>query len=70
MYAVEFSIPDSPCVIFFHQPFNGEIMGRVLSNIHTSLLRSPRPLFLTYVNLLFHDLFMRQAGMRVLRTRD
>jgi len=70
MDAVEFSIPDTPCAIFFYQPFNGEIMERVLSNIHTSLLGSPRPLFLIYVNPHLHDLFMQQPGMRVLHTRD
>jgi len=69
MDAAEFSIPQSPCVLFFYNPFKGETMDRVLANVRTSLTRSPRPLFVVYVNPLLHDVFMRQPGMRLIKTR-
>jgi len=46
MHAIQFSIPDTPCVIFLYQPFNRETMERVLSNIHASRLSSPPALIL------------------------
>jgi SAM-dependent methyltransferase len=67
--ALDFSIPDSPCVLFFYHPFKRDVMEPVLVNIHTSLLHHPRPLFLIYVNPLLDELLMRQPGMRLLRER-
>jgi SAM-dependent methyltransferase len=68
--AAEFSIPDSPCVLFFYNPFRGETMNRVLSNIQESLTRQPRPIFVVYVNPILHDIFIRQPGMRLVKAGD
>jgi SAM-dependent methyltransferase len=70
MDAVEFSIPESPCVLFFYNPFQDETMDRVLSNIQVSLTRSPRPLFVVYVNPVLHEVFIRQPGMRLVKARN
>jgi SAM-dependent methyltransferase len=67
MDAAEFSIPETPCVLYFYNPFRGETMDRVLSNIQASLTRAPRPLFLVYVNPVLHDVFMRKPGMRLIK---
>ena len=67
--ATEFSIPDSPCVLFFYNPFLGETMDRVLSNIRASLTRTQRPVFVVYVNPILHDVFLRQPGMRLINSR-
>lgn len=69
MDAREFSIPESPCVLFFYNPFRGEIMETVLSRIRSSLECSPRQLFLVYVNPVLHDLFVDQPGMQVVKSR-
>jgi SAM-dependent methyltransferase len=68
MDAKEFSIPETPCVLYFYNPFKGQTMDRVLSNIQESLLRSPRPLFLVYVHPVLHHVFIRQPGLRLLKS--
>ncbi len=70
MDATEFSLPASPCILFFYNPFKGETMDRVVSNIQASLTRSPRPLFVIYVSPLLHEVFIRQHGMRLVKTRS
>ena len=42
--AVEFVIPDDVTVIYFFNPFGGEVLVEVLNNIRTSLRRRPRAL--------------------------
>ena len=39
-----FVIPPSPLTIFFWNPFAGEILERVLENIHASYRKHPRPI--------------------------
>jgi SAM-dependent methyltransferase len=68
MDAKEFSIPETPCVIYFYNPFKGQTMDRVLSNVQESLLRSPRPVFLVYVHPVLHDVFIRQPGLSLLKS--
>lgn len=67
--AVDFPIPNSPCVFFFYNPFRGQTMERVLANIRAALQSTaPRKFFLIYVNPVMHDLFLQQAGMRLVRS--
>lgn len=68
MDAQEFQIPETPCVLYFYNPFKGRIMERVLSNIRGSLLRVARPLFLIYVNPCLHEVFVRQPGLSLLKS--
>jgi SAM-dependent methyltransferase len=68
MDAADYSVPNTPCVLFFYNPFRGETMNRVLSNIAASLARWPRPVFIIYVNPILHDLFLGQPGLRLLRS--
>jgi precorrin-6B methylase 2 len=40
--AAEFDIPNDVTVIYFYNPFRGEVLHRVMANIHQSLNRHPR----------------------------
>ena len=57
--AVEFAIPDGDLVCFFYNPFDAEIMNRVLGNIHEACLRQPRSLAIAYRNPVCADVFER-----------
>lgn len=46
--AIEFPIPDGPCVLFFYSPFKGPVMSKVLSNIKKSVDSNPRKVIIVY----------------------
>ena len=46
--ALLFAIPDAMTIACFYNPFQGEIFKAVLANIHSSLERQPRPLWVVY----------------------
>ncbi|MBK1674847.1 hypothetical protein CKO35_16445 [Ectothiorhodospira shaposhnikovii] len=46
--AAEFSLPDTPLVLYFFDPFRGQVMAQVLDNIRASFVRLPRPIHLIY----------------------
>jgi hypothetical protein len=48
MDAAEFPIPEVPVVLFFHSPFKGLVMERVLGNILTSFAAHPREIVLIF----------------------
>ena len=50
MDATAFTLPVDPLVCYFFNPFDADIMQRVLSNIRNSLARAPRDLFVVYYN--------------------
>ncbi|MGB6232555.1 MAG: hypothetical protein WBF46_03705 [Candidatus Acidiferrales bacterium] len=68
MDARDFSIPQTPCVLFFYNPFIGAIMEKVLSNIRESLRAHPRPAFVIYLNPRLHEAFMRKNGVELVRS--
>jgi SAM-dependent methyltransferase len=43
-----FQIPNDPCVLYLFNPFQEEIMRKVLANIQQSLQESPRDLYIVY----------------------
>ena len=47
--AVNYAIPEGPVVLFFYNPFKGELLARVLGNIFRSLEESPREVRLIHV---------------------
>jgi SAM-dependent methyltransferase len=69
MDATEFSIPESPCVLFFYNPFPAQTMECVLRNTLASLRRVPRPIFVIFANPTLKYLFLQQPGMRLIRSR-
>lgn len=40
--AVDYALPQGPLVLFFYNPFKGELLARVLGNIWRSLEQNPR----------------------------
>jgi hypothetical protein len=48
--AMCYSIPDEKCVFYFFNPFDDQVLAKVVSNIEESYDRRPRKMFLLYVN--------------------
>jgi hypothetical protein len=70
MDAAQFAIPETPCVLFLYNPFQGPIMEQVLSNVRTSLQSFRRPWFIAYVNPVLHDLLIREPSLRLFKSGD
>lgn len=64
MNASEFTIPDSPCVLYFFHPFGEETMSRVVRNIECSYRRNPRPMIVLYYHPRVGDLLKRHTFLR------
>jgi SAM-dependent methyltransferase len=47
--AVSYAVPADADYFFFFHPFEGEVMARVIKNIHTSLLDHPRQITILYI---------------------
>ena len=47
--AATFRLPNAPLVILLYNPFVGEVMRKVVSNIENSVTHSPRPVFVLYM---------------------
>jgi hypothetical protein len=43
--AVEYEVPDEPCVLYFYNPFAEPILRRVLASIRDSVAARPRPVY-------------------------
>jgi SAM-dependent methyltransferase len=69
MDAAEFSIPETPLVCFFYNPFKDEIMARVLKNIEASLKRNPRDLIIVYLYPEAEHLFQKKSFLVNTRRR-
>jgi SAM-dependent methyltransferase len=48
--ARDFRVPDDVTVIYFWNPFSGEILGQVLANIRQSIVESPRTVTLLHLS--------------------
>ena len=55
--AVEFEIPDDPCVFFLFNPFERPVLEQVVDNIRVSFERNPRPMYVLYHNPVFAKAF-------------
>ena len=53
--AQQYPIPHEVNVIFFNNPFKGTILDKVISNIETSLQKSPRKILIIYSNYLHFE---------------
>lgn len=54
-----FVVPDDVNLVYFYNPFRGNVLDEVIARLHESLQRAPRALFVAYFN---HDHFDRQLG--------
>jgi hypothetical protein len=48
--ALEFELPQGPVVCYFYNPFEGEIMSRVVARIADSHRAAPRDIYVLYAN--------------------
>ena len=49
--ATSYAIPSDVSVIYFYNPFRGDVLGQVFNNIHRSIELSPRRLIIIYRNV-------------------
>jgi ribosomal protein L11 methylase PrmA len=54
--ASTWEFPDEPLTVYVYNPFDAEVLARVLDNLARSLERSPRP-----ATILYHTPFQRQV---------
>jgi SAM-dependent methyltransferase len=60
--AVEFPLPEGPCLAFMFNPFGAPVMRRLLAAWSKTLAKRPRQLDLIYVNNEQERVLERQAG--------
>jgi hypothetical protein len=48
--ATDFNLPNEPTIIYLYNPFQGDVMDRVIANIEMSLRDHPRDLWVIYAN--------------------
>lgn len=48
--AARYDIPDSVNLMYFYNPFHGEVLHRVVENIRRSFNRAPRPIHIVFFN--------------------
>jgi hypothetical protein len=65
--ATRWQVPSDASVLFFFNPFEGEILARVFDNIRQSFLRTPRAIRIIYVRP--ERFFERQIAWRQWLTR-
>jgi SAM-dependent methyltransferase len=66
--ATEFSDLDEYNYFYFYSPFPGNVMGAVMQNIKSSILKKPRCVHLIYCNPEFHDILVTDSPFR--KTRE
>jgi len=48
--AAAFEVPPDVNVVYFYNPFAGQLLKRVVANLHASYMRAPRKLHIVYFN--------------------
>ena len=63
--AALYPVPDDANVIFFFNPFSGEVLRKVIDNLYASLKRAPRTVYIIFFNKIhFEALIKGRAGIR------
>jgi SAM-dependent methyltransferase len=62
--AARFPIPAGPAVLFFHNPFEPEVMASVVENVRQSLESQPRELVMLYVFPFYEALWSRVSLLK------
>jgi hypothetical protein len=65
--AVHYAVPDDVTVIYFYNPFRGEVFGRVVENVVASLDRRPRALRIIYRTPLEEERLLRTGRFRMVQ---
>lgn len=66
--AAEWQFPDGKMVVYLYNPFDMQIMARVLDNLESSLRAHPRDAYLVYVTPVWRDIFDRSPLLRIARS--
>lgn len=53
--ALDFDVPDDVSIVFFNNPFTGQIFAKVMQKLVTSLERKPRHMRIVYRNPIEHE---------------
>jgi hypothetical protein len=64
--ASEFVIPQGPLVCYFYNPFTAEVMEKIMANLRDSLRRTPRALFIVYLNPVWSKVLRSAPWLRPL----
>lgn len=67
--AAEFEFPLQPLLCFFYNPFDGEVMDKVLARLKASVHAHPRPVHVIYRNPVYAECFAR-CGFLDLRVKE
>lgn len=62
--AEEFVLPEGELVLYFYNPFEPEIMERVLSNVADAWQKSPRRIYLLFIRMRFRPVVARLSMFR------
>lgn len=63
--AASYAFPPDPTVCFLNNPFDADLLERVISNLEASLRAQPRPLTIIYYHSNHADLLDPRSGWRV-----
>ena len=55
--AVEFDVPQTPCIFFMYNPFGGKTIQSFLKMLEQSYLENPRPIYIGYYNPEYEAVF-------------
>ena len=59
--AVDYKIPFDANVMFFFNPFDEQVMEKVLNNIESSLQNSKRTIYIIYLSPLYENCFYKMG---------
>jgi len=62
--ARHFNFSNEPTVLYLFNPFPEHVLLAVLANLRNSLIHSPRPLYVTYHNLVHERIFAAQGWLQ------
>jgi SAM-dependent methyltransferase len=65
--AREYNLPDEPCVCYLFNPFHREVLITLLENIHRSLAKVRRTIYIVYVNPVYRDLLDQSGFLELVR---
>ncbi len=65
--ALSYRLPDDASIVFFNNPFTGEIFSRVINGIVASLDQSPRRMRIVYRNPIEHDTVLATGRFELVR---
>jgi SAM-dependent methyltransferase len=65
--ARRFEFPGAPIILYLFNPFPKHVLREVLANLHASMRRIPRPVYVIYHNLIHESVFAEQKWLHQVR---